>query len=411
MAMKQTQTKLFGFSDVGLDFCAGSKNLFPDRFKKMLSLGYNEQTVSSVAVAGNQVTLTYGGTHGYVADRVLKVNAPEFLSINDGEFVIDSVTENTVTMTIDGASPSIAGNFTTKVASLGWSLEYENSNVHIYKFKHIDETDLFIRMVFQNNPTYRNTVSVCIGKAANLALGTITDPNSIENNRENLTPVAGPNWEFTYSANNTYNSYTYAQGLSMFGLGRALGSKYHFAMVFNCHNQNASTRICGFFPFSPVYGYEQLDYPALFIEETTSTISSGLNTVYGLQHTRAYVGKVRCMGDQIRANYTASTRFYPTTPRAWQSFTAQDSFNTSIAEPMRLYEAGTDQFLGMLSGGIYACSFDSTNAPPIANMSNPSLTADIDLNNLVVMSLLSQTTNLSGMAFFALPVEEVKIEA
>ena len=157
----------------------------------MLSLGYNEQTVSSVTVAGNQVTFTYGGTHGYVADRVLKVNAPELLSINGGEFVIDSVTENTVTMTIDGAPESIAGNFTTKVASLGWSLEYENSNVHIYKFKHIDETDLFIRLVFQNNLAYRNTVSVCIGKTANLALGTITDPNSIENNRENLTPVAG----------------------------------------------------------------------------------------------------------------------------------------------------------------------------------------------------------------------------
>lgn len=409
MAMKQTQTKLFDFSDVGLDFCAGSKNLFPDRYKKMLALGYNEQTVSSVAVAGNQVTLTYSGTHGYVADRVLKVNAPELLSINGGEFVIDSVTANTVTMTIDGAPVSVAGNFTTKVASLGWSLEYENANVHIYKLKHIDETDMFIRFVFQNNASYRNTVSVCVGKTADLTLGTITDPNSIESNRENLTPVAGPNWEFTYSANSTYNNHTYTQGLSMFGLGRVIGSKYHLAMVFNCHNQIASTRICGFFPFSPVYGYEQLDYPALFIEETTSTIGSGLNTAYGLIHTRAYVGNVRCMGDQIRANYTASTRFYSTTPRAWQSFTAQDSFNTSIAEPMRLYESGTDQFLGMISSGIYACSFDSTNAPPFANMSNPSLTADIDLNNLVVMSLLSQTTTLSGMAFFALPVEEVKI--
>jgi hypothetical protein len=47
--MKQTQTKMFDFADVGLDFCSGSKNLFPDRFKKMLSQGYNEQTVASVS--------------------------------------------------------------------------------------------------------------------------------------------------------------------------------------------------------------------------------------------------------------------------------------------------------------------------------------------------------------------------
>src|SRR5690606_4254920 len=165
MVMKQTQTILFDFSDVGLDFCAGSKNLFPDRFKKMLALGYNERTVSSVAVVGNQVTFTYGGTHGYVADRVLKVSAPELLSINSGEFVIDSVTENTVTMTIDGTPASIAGNFTTKVAPLGWDLVYELNHIHIYKFKHIDDSDMYARLCFQNATASgnRNCIAVGIG--------------------------------------------------------------------------------------------------------------------------------------------------------------------------------------------------------------------------------------------------------
>lgn len=409
MAMKQTQTKLFDFSDAGLDFSPGSKNLFHDRFKKILALGFNVQTVSSVVVAGNQVTFTYGGAHGYAADRVLKVDSGSFSLINEGEFWIDIVTTNTVTFTLDNAPVSVPNGFTTRIAPLGWSLEYENANVHIYKFKHIDETDLFIRLVFQNNLAYRNTVSVCIGKTANLTLGTITDPNSIENNRENLTPVAGPNWEFTYNANNTYNNYNYAQGLSMFGLGRVVGSKYHVAFLFNAHNQIASTRICGFFPFSPVYGYEQLGYPALFVEETTSTINSNLNTAYGLQHTRVYIGKIRCMGGQFQADYNANTRFYLSPKRAWQSFTKQDTFNTSIAEPIPLYEAGSDQFLGMISSGVYACSFDSTNTPPFANALNPSLTTDIDLNSLVVMALLSQSTTASGITFFALPVEEVKI--
>ncbi len=73
--IKQTQTKMFDFSDVGLDFCAGSKAKFREVFKKMLSTGYNPQTVLSVSISGNQVTLTYGTNHGYVADRVLLLTA------------------------------------------------------------------------------------------------------------------------------------------------------------------------------------------------------------------------------------------------------------------------------------------------------------------------------------------------
>lgn len=406
--MKQTQTKLFDFSDVGLDFCAGSKNLFPDRFKKMFSQGYNTQTVSSVVVIGNQVTLTYGVSHGYVADRVLQVDSGVLAEINDGEFWIDSVTTNTVKFSLDAAPTSIAGGFTTKVASLGWSIVYEQSNIQVYKFKALDESDLYLRLCFQNNLAYRNSVAPCIGKSVNLANGEITDSYALAVNK-NITTPASANWEFTYISNNTYNNYTYGQGLAIFGLGRVVGSKYHLAMLFNCHNQVASSRIAGFFPFASVGGYEALNYPALFVEETTAAISATLNTPYGLIHTRAYVGNVRCLGDQIRAAYTTSSRFYLITPRAHQSFTGQDNFNTSIAEPMRLFEAGTDQFLGIISGGLYACSFNSSDAPPFANLLNPSLTADVDLNNLVVMSLLSQSTNLTGIAFFAFPVEEVKI--
>ena len=68
--IKQTQTKMFDFSDVGLDFCAGSKNKFPEVFKKMLATGYNPQTASSVSISGDQITLTYGVRVDY--DRKLK---------------------------------------------------------------------------------------------------------------------------------------------------------------------------------------------------------------------------------------------------------------------------------------------------------------------------------------------------
>lgn len=143
--MKQTQTKFYDFSDVGLDFSAGSKALFPDRFKKMLALGYNPQTASSASITGNQVTLTYGVTHGYVADRVLQVTAAGGYN---KEVYIDSVTSSTVTFT-DATATGLTGLISTKVAPLGWELMYEVANIHVYKFKQLDESDVFMRVVFR----------------------------------------------------------------------------------------------------------------------------------------------------------------------------------------------------------------------------------------------------------------------
>jgi len=408
MVTKQTQTKLFDFSDVGLDFCAGSKNLFPDRFKKMLSVGYNVQTVSSVAIVGNQVTFTYGGAHGYAQDRVLKVDSGALASINNGEFWIDSITTNTVTFTLDGTPSVVEGGFATRIASLAWSLEYENANVHIYKFKHIDETDMFIRFVYQNNAAYRNAISVCIGKSVDLSVGTITDLNSLELNRANTTPVSGPNWEFTSVPSSIYNNYTYNQGLSVFGLGRVVGSAYHVAFLFNILSQPGTGRVFGVFPFAPVANYSSLNYPAIFVEDAINHPMYDLNYRFGLFNTRVYVGAQRCMGDQFRSEYNRDGRFYTITPRAYQSFTKQDSFNTSIAQPFILYESPSDQFLGYIQG-IYICSFNAVDTPPIIISSTPSITMDVDLNSLVVIGHLSVNTSSGACVFLALPVEEIKI--
>lgn len=174
-------------SDVGLDFCAGSKNLFPDRFKKMLAQGYNTQTVSSVVVTGNQVVLTYGVNHGYVADRVLKINSPRIL----GEYVIDSVTSNTVTLTIDNAPNNIIGGFTTYVAPLGMQIVYEQANIHIYKIKALDESEYFMRVVFQTALSQRNRIGISIGKTADLSTGKITDTNASQD-YVNLNTASAP---------------------------------------------------------------------------------------------------------------------------------------------------------------------------------------------------------------------------
>lgn len=404
--MKQTQTKLFDFSDVGLDFCSGSKNLFPDRFKKMLALGYNEQTVSSVVVAGNQVTFTYGGTHGYVADRVLKVNAPELLSINDGEFVIDSVTENAVTMTIDGAPASITGNFTTKVASLGWSLEYENANIQIYKFKQLDESDIYIRLCYQDVATRRNAIAPCVGKTFDPLTGFITDPNAYTQNAQVVSPGSNLKFDFDFgsSASATRNEWTYSQGLSTYGKANIVGSKYHFTILTNCYTGDGSGVISAVLP-NLCLDSEKLKYPVLIGKVTgiTSSISSN-----ALQVTRAYVGNIEVAFESSPTNGASDYIFR--TPQAAISFisTELDIFNTTTAQPIFIYEKTTRQHLGVLLGAFIA-KYSSTNAPSLSANSSPFFTEDVDLTNLVCLHHLSLGAASSQAAYMAFPLEEVKI--
>ena len=400
---KQTQTKLFDFSDVGLDFCAGSKNLFPDRFKKMLALGYNEQTVSSVAVAGNQVTFTYGGTHGYVADRVLKVSSPELLSINDGEFVIDSVTANTVTMTIDGASPSIAGNFTTKVASLGWSLENENANIQIYKFKQLDESDIYIRLCYQDIATRRNAIAPCVGKTFDPTTGFITDQNALAENMEIPSPGNGFKWEFGFWDNTMYDNYTYSQGYSQYGKGCVVGSKYHLIFLFN--TLNGQPRVNGFVPVF-THGYDQLNYPVM-IGETFGNIT-GMGPNFMGSNSRAYLGNIRVIFS-LDSNGSENSLFRM--PQSSQSFLspAIDSFNTTTCAPIQVYEQATLQHIGVVAGGLYSAMYASTNTPSTANGAQPSTTKDIDLHSNVVVHYTSASTATSTFSFVAAPIEEIKI--
>lgn len=408
MAIKQTQTKLFDFSDAGLDFCAGSKNLFPDRFKKMLTLGYNEQTVTSATVSGSQVTFTYGGAHGYVADRVLKVNSGVLASINGGEFRIDSVTTNTVTMTIDDAPLSVTSGFTTKIAPLGWSLEYESANVHIYKFKDIDESDLYLRLVFQpTGSNQRNAILPCIGKTADLVSGVITDIASYEAGRSATTPQAAvAKWEFTATISAAYNSYTYSQGYSVFGKGMLIGSQYHMLTLLNSDANTRKGVINGFVPAASFF--PSTNYPLLLLYNTgDATVSTANTNLFSLRI--GVLGNISC-SFMVSNTAAASTQ---TTPQAYSSFLSEqvDPFNTTTTEPLSLYELSTKQFLGYSCGGIYTAKYSSTNQPGATHLLSPSETVDVDLGSKVYVHTWGGSGVAGADVFYAIPLEEIKYGA
>lgn len=403
MAMKQTQTKMFEFSDTGLDFCSGSKNLFPDRFKKMLAQGYNEKTVTGVAVTGNQVTFSYEFAHGYVANRVLKVNSGPLATLHGGEFWIDSVTANTVTMTIEGAPISIASGFVTKIASLGWELVYELNHVHIYKFKHIDDTDIYARLCFQNTTASgRNTIAVGIGRQVNLTLGTVLDaPFDLGSCVTTAATTSTIKWDFTYETVRTYDNFTYAEGFLRFGKATIVGSQYHIFIAGNAYTDDRFSYIYGVFPF--VSTLNNLNYPALLCCFNTSPNSSmGLSQH---NHQRLYVYDMDCIASHI-PTYTFPANF------AAQSFYPNniEPFNTTGCFPIQLFTKIERQPLGFIAGGLYQAAYTNANKPAYSISESPSISADIDFNNPVVIHGTSLNVN-NPVSWLCSPVEEIKIGA
>lgn len=402
--MKQTQTKLFDYSDAGLDFSSGSMNLFPDRFKKMLSLGYNVQTVSSVAVAGNQVTFTYGGAHGYAQDRVLKIDAGVLASINNGEFWVDSVTTNTVTFTLDDAPSAIVAGFSTKVAPLGWDLVYEAAPIYIYKFKALDESDLFLRLCFQVTTGDRNCIAVCIGKSADLIAGIITDPNSIESTRSitSLRSVC-PKWEFSPSGRSSNVNYTYSQGFSNYGCGKVVGSKYHIAVMGNRADSADQKYFNAILPASIIQTDADLQYPMLWCYNSSASNSSV--TFSNANIFVGYLGKTRVLCNRQDRNYMF---YYHVVSN--QLPANIESFNTIPAEPIQIFEYESWQPIGCISAPVWFLNYTTSGEKPaIESAVNPIAVTDT-LENLMIRHIpWALGSSIIHATYLVAGVEEVKI--
>lgn len=409
MAIKQMQTKLFDFSDEGLNFCVASKALFPDRFKKMLAQGYNVQTVTGVSVSGDQVTLMYGGAHGYVAERVLKVDSGALSFINGGEFYIDSVTTNSVTLTIEDAPVSVPSGFTTRIASLGWSLEYESGLVQLYKMRYLDERDCYVRFVFSTpGVNGKSLVNVCIGKTANLSAGEITDSYSLDTCRNNTSIVTGFVLGFTSSNHQpSTDSYTYSQGLSAYGKACVVGSMYHLAFLTGAGTTDNSGRILGIFP-AHTFDFEAIDYPLVL----GCTIASITSTT-AVELAQGEAGDLGRIGN-IRVAFTGGT----STSTAISSGNSISSFlpndiqgeQTTTAFHLQIYEHTTRQFIGY-GLGLYSLNYNSgaSNRPSPSPANSPSETYDIDLESLIKIHTLSTARSSTSIQYFAVPVEEIKI--
>lgn len=417
MTMKQTQTKLFAFSDAGLDLASVSRAKIPLAFKKVLNTGYNEQTVSSVSVSGNQVIFTYGGAHGYNEKRVLKVSSGLLSEINNGEFVIDSVTSNSVTLTIDGAPVGVMGGFETKVAPLGWDLVYELDLVQLYKMRYLDERELYIRFVFAPaTGTHKSSANVCVGKTADEVTGVITDPNAITEGKENITPVTGFQWMFSYITSASEANYTAAQGLNNYGNFFIIGSMYHLACMCNGFSSNYPGRFFAILP-THLYSYDVLDYPLNMGMRSTTAMSTSNGNDYQQFNPQSTVGYSHCYVGNIpvaldNTTSSTSTEVIDSMTSAVSSFFPSniDQFNTFAAMPITIYDRVNRQFLGFVSGGAYRSEIFAANLGSIIASALPKSTED-ENSVFIPYQVVWVNQNNSYIHSFCAPLEEIKIES
>lgn len=406
--MKQTQTKMFSFEDVGLNFCNEAKTFFPDRFKKMFASGYNTKTVANTSVSGNQVVLNYGVVHGYALGRVIKINSGPLSVTNNGEYVIDRVTETSVSIIVDDAATSIAGGFTTHVAPLGWELVFEQPFIHVYKIRHIDDTDRYLRLCFTStsiNAAWRNTISPCLGKTYNPTTGDITDALALQANTNVAAPTSVFNWSFSYWARNIANALNYAAGYSNTGLSWVVGSPYHVIFATGHgggseQGRKTSKRFSGFLP-TQMMNYMALEYPVM-IGESANPAGDAPEHQYDL--SRAFLGNVLVTFESNSSN----TAVIVNRPQAYADYTLQDKFDTSTAGPLLIYEQATKQILGSVYGGCYIVKHATNSFATLDWGTVPFITKDIDFNSDVVIHAMTYSATASLAVFFALPLERIK---
>lgn len=401
MSMKQTQTKYYHYSDYGLDLCAASKNKYLEVLKKVLALGFNEQLVLSCSVSGNNVTLEYGVQHNYVEDRVIKINSGPLALINSGEFVIDSVTATSLTMTIDEAPISIAGGFSTIVAPLGYDLVYELNQVQIYKFKALDESDLFLRLCIPQGVTSCK-ITPCVSNQVDLINGVLIGDN-LYPGAATVSQVVetGLGWRLHSTESSAYNNYTYWDGYNnSVGMQSCIvGSKYHLLFCtnhsYNNGNKQSMGNINGMLPY--VGSHEYFTIPVIILGSSSASTSA------------LSVADMRLNNISVKMDSTAGTGLL-SRPQATANYlsTEIDAFNATTCMPLLITERATSQFLGFALG-LQILRQGSSNYPSADPSVTPSVTEDVDFGSKIVIHSLGGGTNLPGNAnYFAIPIEEVK---
>lgn len=391
----QTQTKIYKFSDKGIEVNGWAKGYYPEVFKKIFVTGYNENLITDIEILNGKVTLILPTNHGYLLERVIRFSSPT----HNKDYVITEVTATSISFYDETFPSQITNPISIKVAPLDYELVYEVGLVHIYKFKDLDNTDLFLRLYFlsdKNNSSFRGLVYPCVGKTYDPATGYITDTNSLVETRDLKTAATRFSWELGMQTDMYYDNQPLDGNMGRITI---IGSLYHLLISPSTSSTKYSFTLNAILPVVNCVLGKTL--PMMTGSRYTHTSSGPGNTFTGsYQYVNNY--RVQSFAASVDIiNYFGMPSYYMHPFNAALGPSDRMSLNGTT-----LYFAGTSAYFGNALGVHYMTARgDDTRFVNIASSYPMPL---MDSDNFIKSYLCPLSDGSTFCAYIA-PMEEIHL--
>lgn len=118
--------------------------------------GYGAQTVLTIEVSDGMAIAKFANSHLLKQFQVVEISGASDSSLN-GEFRILGLTADTIEFSVNAADQIATGSISCKVASLGWTKVFSETNKAVYRAKDIAANPYYLRVDNSQDPVYAAT--------------------------------------------------------------------------------------------------------------------------------------------------------------------------------------------------------------------------------------------------------------
>lgn len=391
----QTQTKIYKFSDKGIEINGSAKGYYPVAFKKIFTTGYNETSVSNIEVFEGKVTIILPTNHGFLLERVIRFTSGNYTK----DYFLTEVTSTSISFYDEDFPNQFPDPISIKYAPLDWELVYEVGQVHIYKFKDLDDSDLYLRLFYLsplNNSTLRGLVYPCVGRAYDPDTGYITDPDSLTETRDIKSGAQRFSWEIGQYTDVYYDKQPLSSSL---GTVTIIGSLYHMVMSTSTSTTKNTFHLATVLPVANCVQDKALP---LLVGSRQNYTSSGPSQTFS--NCYMYVNNTRVCNYRASSDIIAYFGMPSYIPDPWvSSLGVSDRFSLN---GITLYFAGTSSYFGNALGAHYLIAKTSDNRFPNSSTSYP--LGIMDTDNFI-KSYLCPNSDGSTFSGYVVPMEEIHL--
>lgn len=174
--------KWFSFDNTNAPQLTNAWGCLIDVLDACLITGFGSQTISNLVVSNGVATATFGTSHNFKQFQVVEVSGATQTVLN-GEFKIIGLTSTTIEFLVSCLDLTATGTISAKVASLGWTKPFSDTQKAVYRAKDISLNPYFLRVDNSLDPVY-NTNYAKFAK-----VGILETCNSIDDLSGNQAPL------------------------------------------------------------------------------------------------------------------------------------------------------------------------------------------------------------------------------